>query len=153
MKEIIKSIIKKLSFRIVIIIIFIAIQMYLLTYPSKILGKIIDLLNNIVQNKNTIFQYIILLIFTSILSIVVRLIWKYQIANVTRTTEKILRDKLFEHFLKLKISSIQNIKNGEIMSYFVKDIAEIRGATYRLISVRNQDCIYILNYIIYDVKS
>ena len=137
MKEIIKSIIKKLSFRISIIIIFVAIQMYLLTYPSKILGKIIDLLNNIVQNKTIIIQYIILLISTSILSIIVRLVWKYQIAHVTRTTEKILRDKLFEHFLKIKISSIQNIKNGEIMSYFVKDIGEIRGATYRLISVRN----------------
>lgn len=135
MKEIICSIAKKLAVRIVIIIIFIAIQMYLLTYPSKILGKIIDLLQNIVQNKSIIIQYIILLISTSILSIIIRLIWKYQIAHVTRTTEKLLRDKLFEHFLKLKLSTIQNIKNGELMSYFVKDIGEIRGTVYRLISL------------------
>lgn len=135
MKETIYSIAKKLTFRIAIIIIFIAIQMYLLTYPSKILGKIVDLLSNIAHNKNTIIECIILLISTSILSIIVRLIWKYQIAHVTRTTEKIMRDKLFEHFLKLKLSSIQNIKNGELMSYFIKDIGEIRGTVYRLISL------------------
>lgn len=36
--------------------------------------------------------------------------------------------------MKLKLKDIQNIKNGEIMSYFVKDTKEIRRMVYRILS-------------------
>ncbi len=36
--------------------------------------------------------------------------------------------------MKLKLKDIQNIKNGEIMSYFVKDTNEIRSAAFRILS-------------------
>ena len=36
--------------------------------------------------------------------------------------------------MKLKVKEIQNIKNGEIMSYFVKDTNEIRSTVYRILS-------------------
>ena len=48
--------------------------------------------------------------------------------------EENLKDKLFKQFLSTSLSSIQDIKNGEIMSYFVKDVGEIRGMLYRLLS-------------------
>lgn len=134
MKEIMKSIYKKLIFKMFIIICLVAVNVYLLTCPSKILGKIIDLLENIEKNKILIINNIKLLIFSSLIFIVTRIIWKYLLAYVTRQVEKGLKDKLFEHFMKIKLSSIQDIKNGELMSYFVKDIGEIRGATYRMLS-------------------
>lgn len=134
MKEILKSVYKKLSLKMFIIILLVAINVYLLTYPSKILGKIIDLLYNIEQNRNIIIQNIILLLVVSVIALTIRIIWKYLLAYVTRYVEKEIKDKLFDHFLKIKLSSIQNIKNGELMSYFSKDIGEIRGATYRFLS-------------------
>ena len=134
MKELLISIYKKLSLKMITIVTLVAINVYLLTYPSKVLGKIIDLLSNIEQNKPLIIQNIVSLLAASILLLVVRIIWKYLLAITTREVEKTLKDKLFDHFLKIKLSSIQNIKNGELMSYFVKDIGEIRGATYRLLS-------------------
>lgn len=134
MKDIIKSIYKKLAFKMFIIICLVAVNVYLLTCPSKILGNVIDLLANIEQNKSLIIDNIILLLGISIIFIVTRIVWKYLLAYVTRQVEKGLKDKLFEHFLKIKLSSIQDIKNGELMSYFVKDIGEIRGATYRMLS-------------------
>lgn len=134
MKDLLKSIYKKLTLKIILITVLVATNVYLLTYPSKILGKIIDLLANIEQNKQFIVNQIIVLLVVSVIIVIVRIIWKYLLAITTRQVEKGLRDNLFSHFLKIKLSSIQNIKNGEIMSYFVKDIGEIRGATYRLLS-------------------
>lgn len=134
MKEIIKSIYKKLAFKMFIIICLVALNVYLLTCPSKILGEVIDLLANIEQNRSLIINNIILLLIVSFVFMITRIVWKYLLAYVTRQVEKGLRDSLFDHFLKIKLSSIQDIKNGELMSYFVKDIGEIRGATYRILS-------------------
>ena len=134
MKKLLISIYRKLTLKMITIITLVAVNVYLLTYPSKVLGKIIDLLSNIDLNKELIINHIIALLGASILMLVVRIVWKYLLAITTRQVEKDLRDNLFEHFLKIKLSSIQNIKNGELMSYFVKDIGEIRGLTYRTLS-------------------
>ena len=134
MKNLLISIYKKLTLKMIIIITLVAVNVYLLTYPSKVLGKIIDLLSNIDQNRDLIINHIIALLAASILMLVVRIVWKYLLAITTRQVEKDLRDNLFEHFLKIKLSSIQDIKNGELMSFFVKDIGEIRGLTYRVLS-------------------
>lgn len=134
MKDILISIYKKLLLKMFIVVTFVAVNVYLLTYPSKVLGNIIDLLGNIEANKPEILSLIIKLLIASLILIIIRVIWKYTLAFITRTVEKDLRDKLFDHFLRIKLSSIQDIKNGEIMSYFVKDIGEIRGFTYRFLS-------------------
>ena len=65
---------------------------------------------------------------------IVRIVWKYTETIISRGFERDIKIKLFERFLKLKFKEIQNIKNGEIMSYFVKDTNEIRSAVYRIIS-------------------
>lgn len=143
MKKIINSIIKEQFVRILIVIIFVAINVYFLTFPSKLLGNIIDLLYDINKNKPEIIKNIYFLLGTSILILLIRIVWKYFTGLVTRSLEKSLKDKLFDHFLKIKLSSIQNIKNGELMSYFVKDIGEIRGFTYRSLSHITR-CVFIL---------
>lgn len=134
MKDVLNKILKKLSLKITFIIVLVGINIYLLTFPSKILGKIIDLMYNLDANKQYIINNIVLLLIASIGILVVRTIWKYLIGISTRTLEKDLKDKLFEQFLSTSLSSIQDIKNGEIMSYFVKDVGEIRGLLYRILS-------------------
>ena len=66
--------------------------------------------------------------------------------------EKEMRNKLFEHFSKLKLSSIQNIKNGELMSYFVKDIGEVRGFSYKILS-QGLRTIFIIIITTYTMRS
>lgn len=136
MKKVLQSIFKKLSLKILLIIVLVGINIFLLTFPSKILGKIIDLMYNIEANKQVILNNIIYLLAASIGILVVRVIWKFLIAISTRTLEKDLKDQLFKHFLNINLTSIQDIKNGEIMSYFVKDVGELRGILYRLLSHR-----------------
>lgn len=134
MKKVLHEILKKISIEIILIIFLVGLNIYLLTFPSKILGKIIDLMSNLDSSKTSIINNIIILLVASVGILVVRTVWKYLLGISTRTLEKDLKDKLFKQFLNIKLSSIQDIKNGELMSYFVKDVGEIRGILYRLLS-------------------
>ena len=69
-----------------------------------------------------------------IVLLIVRIIWKFFETYISRRFESDIKIKLFQRFLKLKLKDIQNIKNGEIMSYFVKDTNEIRTTMRRIFS-------------------
>lgn len=92
------------------------------------------MLYNLQDNKQDILNNTYYLIGICIVLLVVRVTWKYFECYISRGFEKDIKTKLFERFLKLKLKDIQNIKNGEIMSYFVKDTNEIRSAVYRMLS-------------------
>ncbi len=134
MKKVILKILKKYKLATFLTIFFIMLNIYFLTYPPKIIGKIVDLLYDIETNREIIFQYTLYLVGMCIVLLAVRLPWRWLVGYIPRSIERDLKDKLFEQFMKIKMASIQSIKNGELMSYFVKDIAEIRAFIYRLLS-------------------
>lgn len=134
MKKVLKKILKKYRLSSFLQVFFIALNIYFLTYPPKIVGHIIDLLYDIQANKEAIIMQTWYLIGICIILLLVRTPWRWLSGYTPRGIEKDLKDKLFEQFLRIKMSSIQNIKNGELMSYFVKDVSEIRAFIYRLLS-------------------
>ncbi len=134
MKKVIIQALKGYKWKIVLQLTLIAINIYLLTIPARIIGEIVDNLYNIEANKQAILTNTYYLIGICIVLLLVRLGWKYLEVYISRGFEKDIKAKLFERFLKLKVKEIQNIKNGEIMSYFVKDTNEIRSAVYRIFS-------------------
>lgn len=134
MKQVIIETLKKYKIQTTIQLILMAINIYFLTIPAKIVGNIIDLLYNLNDNKQEILNNTYYLLGICIVLLVIRMIWKYLETYVSRGFEKDIKIKLFQRFLKLKLSNIQNIKNGEIMSYFVKDTNEIRSFVYRIFS-------------------
>ena len=134
MKKIIKEILRKYTFWLILEMILIAINVYLLTVPSELLGKIIDLLYNLEENKNAILSTTYMLLGSCVLLLIVRVTWKVINGKLGREIIKILRDKLFKKMLKTKVAKLQEIKNGEIMSYFVKDLKELRKVFSNLIT-------------------
>lgn len=134
MKNILLKIMKKYIIHISIIVIFIFINMYVLTLPSKIIGQIIDQLVHIEENKEAIIKLTINLIGVAILYLIVRFPWRSLVSYVARSAEKDLKEKIFEQFMKMRMVDLQNIKNGELMSYLTKDVTEIRAFFYRVIS-------------------
>lgn len=92
------------------------------------------MLYEIDANKQNILNSTYYLIGICIVLLIIRILWKYLENYEVRGIEKDIKIKLFHRFLKLKLKDIQNIKNGEIMSYFVKDTNEIRSAVYRIFS-------------------
>lgn len=134
MKKFIIQTLLKYKWKMVIFLIFIGLNMYLLTIPPKIIGEIVDLLYNIENNKQVILYNIYFLMFICLLLLVTRIIWKYLEVIISRGFESDIKTNFFNRFVKLKLKDIQNIKNGEIMSYFVKDITELRASMYRFLS-------------------
>ncbi len=134
MQKIIKQTIKKYAGFIVIIAVFITINMYVLTLPAKIIGNIVDLMMNMEQNQQKIIIHIFYLVGVSLAYLLIRLPWRALATYTSRCFEKELKNKIFSQFVKLKMTDIENIKNGEFMSYFTKDVSEIRNFFYRVMA-------------------
>lgn len=134
MKEVVKKFIKENNWPIIIQTSFIFLNIYLLTYPPKIVGHIVDLLYQLEENKQNILNSTFFLLGMCLILLVVRTIWKYYETYTCRSFEKIARDELFDKIVRIRLEKLQSIKNGEIMSYFVKDISEVRAFVYRLMS-------------------
>lgn len=134
MKKVLLKTLKKYRLTTFLTVFFIMLNIYFLTYPPKIIGKIVDLLYNIEVNKEQIITYTFYLLGICVVLLLVRMPWRWLVGYVPRSIERDIKDRLFEQFMKIKMTSIQNIKNGELMSYFVKDIAEIRSFTYKALS-------------------
>lgn len=134
MKKIFLGILKKYRFATFITVFFIGLNIFILTFPSKIIGIIVDLLYDIQANKTEIIKYSFYLIGVVVLAMLARLPWRWLVGYVPRSMEKDLKNKLFEQLTKVKMSNLQKIKNGEIMSYLTKDVMEIRASFYRILS-------------------
>ena len=134
MKEILLKFIKSNKWYLIIQVTFVLINIYFGTYPAKIVGSIVDLLYDINANQEKIISTTIYLLIISFALLIIRLPWRFLVGYLTRKLEIHIKDSVFRQFLKLKISEIQNIKNGEIMSYFAKDAQEIKSAFNRIIS-------------------
>ena len=126
MKKNIIDILKKYKFKIIIICVFVFLNIYFLTYPPKLIGKIVDLLSDTKNNRVLIIKNVFYLVESTILLLVLRMPWRYLAGYVARSFERDLKNKIFDHFMKIKMTSIQNIKNGELMAYITKDVGEIR---------------------------
>lgn len=131
-KTIIIRFLKRHYLYIILQTIFIFLNIYFATYPAKIIGNLVDLLYDIPTNQSMIIQNIIYLLLVSIGLLIVRFPWRFLVTYNSRSLERETKNELFKQFLKMKMSEIQEIKNGEIMSYFTKDVAEVRHAFYRL---------------------
>lgn len=134
MKKILLDILKKYKIAILTTVFFIGLNIFISTLPSKIIGIIVDFMYNIQENKGQIIKYTFYLICSVVLAMVSRIPWRCLVDYTNRSLEKDIKNKLYAHFTRVKMSSLQKIKNGEIMSYFVKDVGEIRVTFYKILS-------------------
>lgn len=132
-QELIKSL-KKYKWKILIEIILIVFCVIFIAYPSKLIGKMVDLLYNAEMNKTAIIKSVIQLLFVSLVIIVTRIAWKNLDFRINIYIDKDIRDRLFTKLLKAKVESLNEIKNGEIMSYFVSDLRKVTMTTSKFIS-------------------
>ena len=94
----------------------------------------IDLLYNAESNKSEIIKSIVQLLSISIGILITRALWKNLDFRTNIYIDKDLKDRLFTKLLKTKVKSLDEIKNGEIMSYFVSDLRRVTMTTAKFIS-------------------
>lgn len=134
MKTVIKDILKRYKWKILLEVLFIIINVYFYTYPSQILGQIIDLLYNAQENKIMITKLAVIMLGACVGTLLTRMVWKNLEFLIETKMTKELKDKLFTKLLKSKIDNLGKIKNGEIMSYFVSDVKMIARIITKLTS-------------------
>ena len=94
MKQIIKQIIKKYTFKFMIAVFFIIVNIYLYTYPSAAVGEIVDLLYNLDENKITIINLVFSILLACVGVLLTRLIWKGLEFKIETQITKKIKDKL-----------------------------------------------------------
>lgn len=134
MKQELIQTLKKHKWKILLEVILIVINVIFIAYPSKIVGEMIDLLYNADANKAEIIKSIINLLLVAIATLVTRTLWKDLDFKLYINMDKELKDKLFTKLLKAKVKSLDEIKNGEIMSYFVSDLRKVTNIMTKFIS-------------------
>ena len=145
MRKLLFNLIKKKIPSIVIEIVFISLNIYLLTVPSNTLGKIIDLLYDVESNKNEIIQNVFYLMLMCLLLIISRVTWRMIDAKISRDMVKKIRDTIYEKMLRTDVAQLDKMKNGDIMSYFVKDIVDVRKFVSNVLTLIVR---FILNFTI-----
>ena len=145
MKDIIKRLLKKYKWLIIIEVLFIIINVYLVAIPSRIVGNLVNYLYDIDGNKELIIQSVIKLLVVCTGFMLTRVIWKSIEVKLEFATTKDLKDEMFSKMLKSKIESLEEIKNGKIMSFFVSDTQKVSKISSRMISSLSR---IALNFII-----
>ena len=145
MKDIIKRLFKKYKWLVIIEVLFIIINVYLVAIPSRIVGNLINYLYDIDVNKELIIQSVIKLLVVCTGFMLTRVIWKSIEVKLEFATTKDLKDEMFSKMLKSKIESLEEIKSGKIMSFFVSDTQKVSKISSRMISSLSR---IALNFII-----
>lgn len=131
-KELIK-IIKKYKFRFLLICLLIIGYEVTNVIPHKKIGNIIDLLVNNAGNRELLIQNFSALFICGIIYFISRTLGMIEIRRTEESIEENLENTIFERFLNLKLKDMQNIKNGELMSYISKYIRTIRRGMMAII--------------------
>ena len=94
--------------------------------PPLIIGKVID---HIVKHNLTwplLTEYLIILLATALFEYASRFIWSTNIWGEAFRLEKIMRAKLFHHFLKMDTLFYQKNRTGDLMAHATNDLNAIQ---------------------------
>ena len=126
-KKILIDFFKKYKMRYITGVVFLVITSSITSIVPKVMGNIMDSLNNRMPNY-VINRYLLILIALSIATFGFRFIWRYLLLGNCRYLECYLREKLFFHMQTLPASFYDNNKTGDLIAYAINDIQAIRKA-------------------------
>ena len=138
-KEVFIKTLKKYKFQYLLVVISLIVFQIARFIPVKKMGEIIDLLDDVNSNNSLIIKDFIILMTFVIIHFISRTLYKYIVKTTDFKFEKDLRNEVFLKFLNLKTKDMQNIKNGELMSYITKYVNDVRSGLYGFIGygIRN----------------
>jgi len=142
------ELLKKHKVKLIVEGIAIILFVYFMTCPAKYLGKIIDLLYNMEENKKLILQNVAIMIGSALGIAISKFVFKNIDFRISMDTRKTLTDHLFKKFMKMRLEDIKLIRNGEIMSYFVRDTKKVASFLLRFYSISIRITGYVVMVII-----
>lgn len=91
-----------------------------------IIGWIIDSMTNQTMTPSQLTNWVILIVVITILQYGVRYVWRMAIFGTSAKLERILRSRLFSHFMKMDTNFFQKYRTGDLMARTTNDLNAIR---------------------------
>ncbi|MGT2665799.1 ABC transporter ATP-binding protein [Streptococcus rifensis] len=90
--------------------------------PPRVLGNVVDRINNRELTNGELWWNIFLLVGSAVAMYLLRYIWRKYIFGTANHLARILRYRLFEHFTKMSPSFYQKYRTGDLMAHATNDI-------------------------------
>lgn len=127
MKKVLINILKKYTIQFLEVLFFIIVFEITRFMPAKIVGEIIDIIGENIANNNLIINKFAILFLCIIIYCLSRTGFKYYGQAISHKIHRDIENDVFEKFLSLKLNNMEQIKNGELMSYIMRYTKDIKG--------------------------
>lgn len=94
--------------------------------PPKIIGVVVDEIQNHTLTKATLVQWIVVLIVSGVIMYALRYYWRIMIFGSSVKLGRQLRNQLYEHFTKMSPHFYQKRRIGDLMAHATNDLQVIR---------------------------
>ncbi|WP_409022436.1 ABC transporter ATP-binding protein [Dellaglioa sp. P0083] len=94
--------------------------------PPKIIGNIVDSMSENELTVSKLAIWISILVFVALGQYLFRYIWRTNIWGSAARLEKILRTRLFKHFMQMDQSFFQQNRTGDLMAHATNDLTAIQ---------------------------
>ncbi|PFK31897.1 ABC transporter ATP-binding protein [Bacillus cereus] len=92
----------------------------------KVIGIVVDEINNQTLTSEKLLQWVVLLVVVGITMYILRYIWRIMIFGSSLKLARQLRKKLYEHFTNMSPSFYQSHRTGDLMAHATNDIQAIQ---------------------------
>ncbi len=94
--------------------------------PPKIIGGIIDALDQGTMTQEFLFRSIITMLILVVISFICRFLWRIGFFVVSHKVGEDMRHKMFKNSLTLSQTFYSNNKVGGLMSYYINDVNSVK---------------------------
>ncbi len=105
-------------------LLFVVVAAYIQTRAPIYLGSAIQL--SIDGEWSEFFHEALMVLFVAVGTFAARYVWRYFIIGISRDMEVYLRNRLYEHFLRLPLSFYGKNRSGDLMAYAINDVNAVR---------------------------
>ncbi|PEB52107.1 ABC transporter ATP-binding protein [Bacillus pseudomycoides] len=92
----------------------------------KVIGIVVDEINNQTLTSEKLLKWVVLLVVVGITMYILRYIWRIMIFGSSLKLARQLRKKLYEHFTNMSPSFYQSHRTGDLMAHATNDIQAIQ---------------------------
>ncbi|WP_242237845.1 ABC transporter transmembrane domain-containing protein [Bacillus cereus group sp. BfR-BA-01316] len=92
----------------------------------KVIGIVVDEINNGTLTSEKLLKWVILLVAVGITMYILRYLWRITIFGSSLKLARQLRKNLYEHFTKMSPSFYQSRRTGDLMAHATNDIQAIQ---------------------------
>lgn len=94
--------------------------------PPKVIGNLVDLMAAQKLTAKTLLIWLVVLFAAAILQYVFRYGWRTRIWGGAAKLERILRSRLFNHFMQMDTPFFQKHRTGDLMAHATNDLTAIQ---------------------------